>query len=431
MSNTRNLSFDFPSISSTEWLNKIEQDLKGKPYENLVWNTFEGFTIKPNHHQQDVPSTSYNVNWNNTNDNSFLIAHEVVVKNEAQANTDALLALKNGVNSLHFIVSETVNLSVLLNNVMIEIIDLNFTTQTPIALAKQLKTYAKTHSISFNDLNGSICYRTNTTTKNLNLLVHELKESNLACISINSSQLHYAGATCTQQIAVCLAQLNEIIGELNHEFTIDELTKKLIFKTTIGYDYFMEMSKLRSLKYTVQAILNEYGASKSSCKLVATASTLFWTDEDEENNLIRGSISAMAASIGGANTIYIPTFTSANNKDGTRLSTNILHILTEESNLNKVIDPANGSYYIESLSKQLSENSWELFKKIEAEGSYNTVCKNDKLHGWILEKTKQLIEAYNNNKLSFIGVNTYNKSNYSLTLGESNVNLPNLKLVKR
>lgn len=339
----------FSPQSLSDWEEKIVKDLKGKALKELSSKTVDGIEIQPHYNNENSTNTFDLTNSKNTN--NWKINHVIEVSTDASlANQIALEGLRYGANSLTF--KGTIeNLEVLLKDIMIDIIDINFEINNPIELIDDLIEYCKNHSYNFNELNGFITKADVSFDKEV---FEKLIHSKFKCIALNASRFE----NNINSFAECLAEYNHILGLLNEHYPVETIISKCFFKITIEQEYFTEISKLRALRLMVNKINQEYGVSKT-CFIHAELSTSTWQTEDEENNLLRASTNATAAILGVCDSLYIPPF----KKNAHRLSNNIHLLLMEEAYLNKVIDPAAGSYYIEYLTNELIEKSWSVFQK--------------------------------------------------------------------
>ena len=137
------------------------------------------------------------------------------------------------------------------------------------------------------------------------------------------------------------------------------------FSITLGDSYFLNIAKIRALKLLWQQVLSAWNIQQNSISNIEVHLTTITQTEDENYNKIKSTAQAMAAVIGGANRLYIYPSDEFKDDLGTpfaqRIALNIQHLLQLESYLDRVIDPAAGSYYIENLTDLLAKNAWKRF----------------------------------------------------------------------
>ena len=439
MSKNKPLFQEFPTITLQEWEEKIIKDLKGKPLSALENNTQEGISYFP-HFTKENSSDYYLENSDSkrkpsSEENNWNTDVAIKVKDSKIANTFALNSLKNGVNSLTF-KGDLSEISVLLDNIMIEIVSINFITRDPKNTISQLKEICNNRDLNLNVLKGSITYDFLTDFaknkkpssfnsigfENLNSLVNEIKESKFEAIAIGTCMYQKAGANITQQIAIGLSKGVEYLNNLTENNSIDDLANKVTFHFNIGNDYFMEIAKIRAFRLLWSQVLTSFGAKNTKTTISATTSSLLWAEKDMKNNMLRATSQAMSAVIGGCDSLNILPFDTINETTKSyskRVASNVHHILKEESYLDKVNDPSNGSYFIEHLSNTLAENSWELFQSMEEKGGFIKCIENKFIETEINKSAEKLKQDYKEGKITVVGVNKYAQEK-----SESELNIP-------
>jgi methylmalonyl-CoA mutase len=170
-----------------------------------------------------------------------------------------------------------------------------------------------------------------------------------------------------QQLAYALAHANEYLNHFGNS-----IDTQITFYVSVGTNYFFEIAKLRALRILWRTLAKEYKLN-ADCHIFATPSLRNKTIYDYNTNMLRTTTECMSAILGGANTISNLPYDSLfhkTNEFGDRVARNQLLILKNESYLNKVNNPADGAYYIESLTNQLCDKALALFKDIEANGGF-------------------------------------------------------------
>ncbi len=194
-------------------------------------------------------------------------------------------------------------------------------------------------------------------------------------ISISGYHMHEAGATAVQELAFTIADGKEYVQRaMASGLDIDAFAGRLSFFFGIGMNFFMEVSKLRAARTLWHRVMEELGAKDERSKMLRThcqTSGVSLQEQDPYNNVIRTTIEAMAATLGGTQSLHtnaldeaiaLPTDFSA------RIARNTQIVLAEESGITKVVDPLGGSYYVEALTAELVDQAWKIIGEVDALG---------------------------------------------------------------
>ncbi|PKP19761.1 MAG: methylmalonyl-CoA mutase small subunit [Bacteroidetes bacterium HGW-Bacteroidetes-22] len=200
---------------------------------------------------------------------------------------------------------------------------------------------------------------------------------NLRAIDIDGLSFSNAGATAVQELAFTLSQGVEYLNQLTERgLKINEITNKLRFNFGVGPNYFMEIAKIRAARLLWANIVSSFGVSTvKACRMNIHTTTSSWNSTlyDPYVNLLRTTTESMSAVTAGTDSHTILPFDNAFGKTtdfSERIARNQQLILKEESNFDKLIDPAAGSYYIENITASLAAEAWKLFMKTEEEGGF-------------------------------------------------------------
>ena len=222
------------------------------------------------------------------------------------------------------------------------------------------------------------------------------------CVDISLHQ--NAGASIIQQLGFGLAkakELTEIFGK--------DIFSKLIFRISVGYNYFFEMAKIRALKLVFNQLSKEFGLDEIPY-IFAETSLRNKSINDKENNLIRSTLELASAMIGGADAVFANDYFLENQ---TQLSEEISFkqqiVLAYESIINVFEDASNGSYYVEDLTHQIAEKSWRYFLEIENNGGYLENLKSGKIQQDIYNQAIEEQKWVEEGKIKLIGINLYPK----------------------
>ena len=394
---------DFSPISTKEWMDRITTDLKGADFEKkLVWRTNEGFKVQPFYRSEDLEPLSYlesqpgefpYVRGNKTNNNAWFVRQDMVVTDVKVTNEKALDILNKGIDSLGFkfedeaIITEA-NLEVLLKNIVAEIVEINVETKhgnkklveaLEAALKKANRDLAKVQgSINYDPIgnltiSGKVCSSVEKAFDYAKEIVEAGKNlPEFKTVAVNGRHFSNAGANVVQELAFALSMGNEYMTQLTERgLSSNEVAGNLKFNMGVSGNYFMEIAKLRAGRLLWAKIVEAYQPTgKEVCKMHVHSETTNWnkTIFDPNVNMLRTQTEAMSASIGGTQSLTVqPYDTLYKNSDdiSERIARNQQLLLKEESHFEKIVDPAGGSYYIESLTDSIANEAWKLFVEIE------------------------------------------------------------------
>lgn len=400
---------EFESSSFAEWMNKIETDLKGKSIDLLTSHPEPDLEVVAYHHQENMPQLPDNgiARKLNRATNTWKVRQEFDGTNK---NSELLDALNNGVDAIGISVDSDTDFSALTNDVLFKHIqsDIRFN-DISIAVNFQAPVNSRLNfdCIGLNAANGA---------HDLNLAdFHTFYEKQSAHKSIWVTGENYgkAGASTVQELAFTLAHLNEYIQHLSSKgVALSEINQKIIIELSVNENYFVNMAKFRVIQDLVQLVFSGYNPDYSTqpVEIYARTNIRHLAQNDKNNNPLRETTQAMSAVIGGCDVLtveYGRTGTTQEVARFQRLAKNIQLVLKEEAYLDKVVDPAGGSYYIESLSQQLLEKSWNLFLEVENAGGLIVALSSNLIQDKIQTTKAALIASLRDNKRTFLGVNKH------------------------
>lgn len=237
-------------------------------------------------------------------------------------------------------------------------------------------------------------------------------------ISISGYHMQEAGATQLQELAFTIADGREYAkAAMASGLDLDAFAGRLSFFFAIGMNFFMEVAKLRAARKLWHRVMTDLGAKDERSKMLRThcqTSGVSLTEQDPYNNVIRTTIEAMAAMLGGTQSLHtnaldeaiaLPTDFSA------RIARNTQIVIQEETGMTKVVDPLGGSYYIEALTQELYEKAWEIIERVEADGGMAKAVA----HGWpkamIEEASAARAARVDRGEDVIVGVNKYKLAN--------------------
>ncbi len=400
---------EFPPVPTEKWEEVIVKDLKGADYDKkLVWHTIEGFNVKPYYRAEDLEGLEYLdsnpgqepfTRGKHTSDNVWDVRQDILVHDPKEANRIALDAVERGATSLGLCaknVATVDDMAVLFKGIYINAVKVNFMcSKDYLALLKTYVEYAKKNGYDPQELEGS-CDFDMFRYALKNGKFHRGEEGDLAAakelveyahealpkfrvLGVSGIQLHNAGANIVQELGFSLAAANELVARLTDAgCKAHRVASRIQLNVGVGSTYFMEIAKIRAARLLWSKIIEQY---KPECdcayKLFINATTSTWNQSvyDPYVNMLRSTTEAMSSAVAGADSISVLPFDNAYKEAddfGYRIARNQQLLLKEESYLDKIVDPAAGSYYIENLTDQIAQGAWKYFLKVEEAGG---MCK--------------------------------------------------------
>jgi len=233
-------------------------------------------------------------------------------------------------------------------------------------------------------------------------------------ISISGYHLQEAGATVVQELAFTLADgLDYVRAALDRKLAIDEFAPRLSFFFNIGMNFFMEIAKLRAARLLWARIIQRFNPKTPQSLALRThcqTSGVSLTEQDPYNNIIRTTIEAMAAVLGGTQSLHTNSFDEAlalPTPFSARIARNTQLIIAEETGIPKVIDPLGGSYYIESLTAAVARHAWELIEEVESMGGMTKAIEAGMPKLRIEESAARRQARVDRGEDTIVGVNKY------------------------
>ena len=201
-------------------------------------------------------------------------------------------------------------------------------------------------------------------------------------ISISGYHMQEAGADNVLELAYTLADGMEYVrAAMSKGLNVDDFAPRLSFFFAIGTDFFMEIAKLRAARTLWSRIMRDFGAKNEKSLILRThcqTSGVSLTEKDPYNNIIRTSYEAMSAILGGTQSLHTNSFDEAialPTDESARIARNTQLILQNETGVTKTVDPLAGSYFVESLTEELSQKAWEMIEEIEELGGMTKAVK--------------------------------------------------------
>lgn len=433
---------EFPAVSTEEWLAKVTEDLKGADFEKkLVWKTNEGFKVQPFYRAEDIkdlqatnalPGKFPFLRGNKKSDNSWLVRQNIVVEDFKAAAEKAAKLTTKGVTSVCFRVKGKdvckENILTLIAGLDPQVTEINFCTcqKKAVALAEILMQEYAAKKYDAAKIQGSISYDpiNNILSKGKDVedwaanavqLVNICKDfKNFRPITVNALSLNNAGSYIYQELGYALAWGNEYLQTLTDAgIDADLAARSIKFNFGISGNYFMEIAKFRAARQLWAEIVKQYEPKcDCSCMMIANAETSSFnlTLFDSYVNLLRTQTESMSAALAGVHSIVVTPFDKVYAQPAEfseHLARNQQLLLKEECHLDKVVDPAAGSYYVETLTKSIAEQAWKLFQSVEAEGGMLEAAKQGKVQEAINASGTARREAAAKRRETLLGTNQF------------------------
>jgi len=454
---------DFNIPSYAEWRKEAERLLKGAPFEKIMLTkTYEDINLEPiyteSEHKEQVikgvpgkaPFTrglSHKSTWQISQDIqvSSLKEFNKILRYDLECGQNAIrlhldqasmqgqdsdLADQNMVFKNGLPVSTIEDLDTIFKNIILADWPVYIKSGSAgISSAAFLIAYCKKHDIRFDTLNvaietdplfewskfGALNTTLVETFDEIALLTNwAVKNAPLMkTVNVDVSEYHNCGASASQELAILLATTLEYFRELDSRgITPEELVSHLSLNIGLGSQFFIEIAKIRALRIVWNRLLESLGVEENFRKTALHGKTSTWnkTVFDPHNNILRITTEAFAGVLGGCDSIHVGPFDEIYKQPdefSRRVARNIQLILRDECHTDRIIDPAGGSWYLESLTRQLAEKAWEQFQEYEKAGGMIAILKNGIVQEQLVEMQNVRRTHFSGRRNKLIGVNVY------------------------
>ncbi len=427
---------EFISHANNDWKQQVIKDLKGKNFdENLIWIIDENIQVKSYFDANDlieIPLNSLQQSQNQRFTKTWSSRETIRYKSEKETNSLIISLLGAGADSFLIDFSGVFELEFEINKLLrnIKISDTPFffkVENNAFQLVNALQIIAPYHwkgGIE-NDILGRYfstgiyeISQWETMGKILGIVQNFVS---FKCLIVNGNIFHNSGANVGQELAFTLASAIEVVDKMTQQNArLPLIIQKIEFAISVGTNYFVEIAKIRALKFLWRKILIEgYGLNEQEIPPISihcTTSSFYNSSNSPHTNMLRATTEAMSAVIGGCDSLSVRAFDETfqeSDKFSTRISRNISTILKEESYFDKVIDPAAGSYFIENLTFEIAENAFKLLQDVENKGGIVEAFKQNFIQNEINRNFDFKQNELLTNKKVMVGVNKFNNTEES------------------
>ena len=441
MAEKKETLFDmFPPVTTDEWKAKITADLKGADFDRkLVWRTNEGFNVQPFYRREDLEGLpaldtmpgEFPYLRGTRDNNDWLVRQAVIGDTAEEMNDHALHILNRGVESLGIRLGKNVkaaDLAVVLKDIDLKKVEVNIDCcpGCAVEVAKELVRLVNEAGAA-DEFRGSVDYNpfkrllkhglafpkdAVAEGKALYEAVKEVK--GLRCFAVDSYMFNNAGAYITQELGYALAWGAEWLTMMTEAgLKAEEVACRVKFNMGISSNYFMELAKFRAGRMLWAEIVKAYNpACDCACKMAvhAVTSEFNQTLYDSHVNLLRSMTETMSAALAGVDSIETLPFDRCYKRPdefSERIARNQQILLRDESHLNKVVDPAGGSYYIETLTSSIAAQAWKVFQEVEDNGGFDAMLRKGEIQGKVNESGVKRHLDVARRKESLLGTNQF------------------------
>ncbi len=460
---------DFPKKTIDDWRENAAKELKGKPVEGLDWETPEGLTVKPLYTAADLEGLAHldtlpgfppflrgpqatmyaNRPWTLRQYAGFSTAEESNafyregLKNGQKGLSVAFdLATHRGYDSDHprvvadvgkagVAIDSVEDMKILFDGIPLDKMSVSMTMNGAVLpVLAGFVVAAEEQGVSQDQLSGTIqndilkefmvrntyIYPPGPSMRIVADII-EYTSKNMPrfnSISISGYHMQEAGATQVQELAYTIADgLEYVRTALDRGLDVDDFAPRLSFFWSIGMNFFMEIAKMRAGRYLWAKVMRQFDPKNPRSMALRThcqTSGVSLTEQDPYNNIVRTTIEAMAAVLGGTQSLHTNSFDEAlalPTPFSARIARNTQLIIAEETGIPNVIDPLGGSYYVEHLTHSIAEAAWALIEEVEEMGGMTKAVESGLPKMRIEESSARRQARVDRGEQTVVGVNKY------------------------
>ncbi|WP_025949007.1 methylmalonyl-CoA mutase family protein [Geobacillus thermocatenulatus] len=439
----------FPAPTVEEWEREAEKSLKGKPLERLVTMTYENIAVKPLYTRRDVealgPLEQYpgfgqyvrGARPEGYRGGPWKVSQEISAASPSDWNEAVKHDLERGQTEIHlalgrlpFAVESVEDVAAMFAGVPLDRYSLRVDAgERSLSFLALLVAYFKEQGVPLSSVRGAIGMdplgawaEQGTLSCSLERLYDEMVEATkwakdempvVRTMFVRGEPYHNGGANAVQELAFALATAVEYIrAGLDRGLAVDDIAVRMQASFAVGADFFMEIAKLRAARRLFAQVMEAFdgGESARRIELYVRTSPFTKTVYDPYVNMLRAAAEAFAAVVGGADGVHVSPFDEAiglPDEFSRRIARNTQLILLEEAHMANVIDPAGGSYYVETLTARLAEEAWKLFQRVEEQGGMAKALEAGFVQAEVEAVAKQRLDRVKMRKEKIVGTNVY------------------------
>ena len=452
MPSSPSLSFDeFPPPSPDAWRKTIRDDLGGTdPDTFLEWDAIDGVTLTPFLHRDDLDAVAHVSDADapppltdpSDPGNDWRVRQDLNHPDPDAAREIAAAAVEGGCTDLGLVLGppdrRTLEVDALPS--IVDAIPGDVALHLDCgpaavlgALALETSDRSAPASIAYDPVAALATGTLGDASRAFDLSVDLLADTpaTTRTLSVDLRPYHDAGASAVQELAFGLGALSETLHQCTERgAALDTLVPRLHFHAAVSTSYVVEIAKLRALRLLVPQVVEAYAETASADASVAP-SDLFVQAEtsrrtasvlDPHVNMLRHTTAAMAAVLGGCDTLTVRPFDDcvrAPDRFGTRIARNVQLILKHEAHFDIVDDPAAGAYYLETATDQLARRAWDRFQTLEANGGLLAALRGGRVQSEIGEVRAERGRAVDDRDRVLVGTNHYPSADETLSKDES------------
>ncbi len=428
-----------PTHSEADWLSAVDKVLRGKSFDNLITSDIDGITRHPlytdaSHATNDatsgLPGIAPFIRGAQALSNKHLpwhIAQRVVVGRGAADNDHILTDLAGGVSALLLDCTETNTIDAsalddLLDGVMLDIAPIalipgsNETRAIDAFLDVLKRRYPQTNDIkaylNHDPFATALASQAPVETGFIApLCIHANAYPNVGLMTASGAAFHNQGAAPSDELGYMLAALAENLRLLERAgLAPPDALPRIPLTLSIDTDFFGTIAKIRSARNLFHILAKHVGGAKIAPVIHCETSQRAYSRLDPWVNILRATVSALAGGVAGADMICVSPCSATSESDNTltrRIARNTQIILQEESHIAHVSDAAGGSWYVETLTQELSDKAWSLFQEIEAAGGLIEHMNSGAVHAQLDARCRTYENQVDTRTLPLVGVSEY------------------------
>jgi methylmalonyl-CoA mutase len=371
----------FPPVETGTWEEAIAADLKGANYaEKLIWRSPEGIDVKPYYRAEDLAELTfpnaaagefpYARGARATGD--WRIREHIHAVDPEEANSAARCAVAAGAEEIAFLnaaIANSSDLGILVANLGEIPLHFAHVSAKTVGVVLERMKRRQSSTLRTSDLDWSA-------DPAFSAEVISQAPATFVPFTIRAQEYQNSGATAIEEVAFALASGVEFLAEMQERgVAVDRAAACVAFSFAMGPEFFMEIAKLRAFRMVWAQAVTSFDGAREHARARIYALTSRWnrTVYDPHNNILRATTEAMAAVLGGADSIYVAPFDECYNigdEASRRLARNTQIILKQEANLARVADAGGGSYYLEALTNAIAQKAWKQLQDIESAGGF-------------------------------------------------------------